>query len=109
MALHIADLGGDDNVTEAERAIIRRAAVIITEQERMEREFARSDGGSGLAVLEIYQRLSNKAEAQSVLFGRPSRFWPSRGVVPGPSRSRISMNPRPRRFQGGSSSRLRIS
>ena len=109
MALHIADLGGDDNVTEAERAIIRRAAVIITEQERMEREFARSDGGSGLAVLEIYQRLSNKAEAQLVLFGRPRRFRPSRGGVPAPSRSQISMNPRPRRFQGGSSSRLRIS
>jgi hypothetical protein len=36
-----ADLGGDQNISEAERAIIRRAAVIITELER-------SDGAPGI-------------------------------------------------------------
>ena len=30
VALHITDLGGNTNVSEAERAIVRRAAVIIT-------------------------------------------------------------------------------
>lgn len=59
VALHITDLGGDANVSEAERAIIRRAAVIITELERMERDFALSEGAPGLAELEVYQRLSN--------------------------------------------------
>jgi hypothetical protein len=43
-----ADLGGDQNISEAERAIIRRAAVIITELERMEKNFARSDGAPGI-------------------------------------------------------------
>jgi hypothetical protein len=43
-----ADLGGDQNISEAERAIIRRAAVIITELERMEKDFARSDGAPGI-------------------------------------------------------------
>ena len=41
-----ADLGGDQNISEAERAIIRRAA--ITELERMEKDFARSDGAPGI-------------------------------------------------------------
>jgi hypothetical protein len=59
MALHIADLGGDQNVSEAERAIIRRAAVIITELERMERNFALSEGAPGVSELEIYQRMAN--------------------------------------------------
>ena len=59
IALHVTDLGGDQNVSEAERAIIRRAAVIITELERMERDFARSEGAPGLAELETYQRMAN--------------------------------------------------
>ena len=59
MALHVADLGGDQNVSEAERAIIRRAAVIITELERMERDFALSEGAPGIPELEMYQRMAN--------------------------------------------------
>jgi hypothetical protein len=31
MALHLSDLGGDDNVSEAERSIIRRAATLTVE------------------------------------------------------------------------------
>jgi hypothetical protein len=54
VALHIADLGGNQNVSEAERAIIRRAAVIITELERMEKTFALSEGAPGIAELEAY-------------------------------------------------------
>jgi hypothetical protein len=30
IAAHISDLGGEDNVSEAERSIIRRAAVLTT-------------------------------------------------------------------------------
>jgi hypothetical protein len=57
--LHVADLGGDANVSEGERAIIRRAAVIITELERMERAFALSEGAPGIPELETYQRMAN--------------------------------------------------
>lgn len=39
-ALHIADLGGDANVSEAERSIVRRAATLTVELERMEAAFA---------------------------------------------------------------------
>jgi hypothetical protein len=59
VALHVADLGGDQNISAAEKAIIRRAAVIITELERMERAFALTEGAPGVAELEIYQRMAN--------------------------------------------------
>jgi hypothetical protein len=39
-----ADLGGDSNINEGERAIVRRAAVLITELERMEATFALCEG-----------------------------------------------------------------
>jgi hypothetical protein len=54
--LHVADLGGDDNISEAERAIVRRAAVLITELERMECSFALSEGAPDIATLDAYQR-----------------------------------------------------
>jgi hypothetical protein len=56
--LHVADLGGIDNVSEAEKAIIRRAATLICELERREAEFAVGEGASDIA-LEVYQRASN--------------------------------------------------
>jgi hypothetical protein len=59
VALHVADLGGDQNISESERAIIRRAAVIICELERMERGFALGEGAPGIPDLETYQRMAN--------------------------------------------------
>ena len=75
IALHVADLGGDQNVSEAERAIIRRAAVLITELERMERDFALSEGAPGIAELEVYQRAANSMRRllESVGLQRRSR------------------------------------
>jgi hypothetical protein len=40
IAAHLADLGGHNNTSEAERSIIRRAAVLTTELERLEQRFA---------------------------------------------------------------------
>jgi hypothetical protein len=57
-ALIIDDLGGDDLVTEAQRAIVRRAALLITECERLETGFAVA-GAASLAELEVYSRISN--------------------------------------------------
>jgi hypothetical protein len=58
LALHINDLGGPDNVSEGERAIVRRAATLMVELERMETEFAGDNGGT-LETLELYQRCAN--------------------------------------------------
>jgi hypothetical protein len=57
--LHLADKGGEVNVSEGERAIIRRAAVLIVELERQEAAFAAAGGAPDIASLDAYQRASN--------------------------------------------------
>src|ERR1700731_3550829 len=53
--LHLADLGGDDRVSESERSIVRRAAVIETELERLEATFAVA-GMAEPNALDLYSR-----------------------------------------------------
>jgi hypothetical protein len=55
---HVADLGGVDNCSAAERSIIRRAAVLTTELEQLETKFALA-GQADAGDLETYQRCSN--------------------------------------------------
>jgi len=55
LADHIADLGGQENTSAAERSIIRRAAVLTVELERLETRFA-SAGGASVEDLDLYQR-----------------------------------------------------
>jgi hypothetical protein len=60
IALHTADLGGADNLSAAEHAIVRRAAVIMISLEKMEFQFALVDAeGVSAADLDLYQRPSN--------------------------------------------------
>ena len=58
MSLHINDLGGADNCSEAEKAIARRAACLIVELEQLEVKFAQA-GEATPFQLECYQRGSN--------------------------------------------------
>lgn len=58
IAAHIADLGGVDNTSAAERSIIRRASTLTVELERMETAFATAGEASPLD-LEVYQRCAN--------------------------------------------------
>jgi hypothetical protein len=53
LTLHLSDLGGQDNTSEAERSLMRRAAVITVELERMERQFALA-GEASAADLDLY-------------------------------------------------------
>ena len=55
---HLADLGGVDNTSAAERSIIRRAATLSVELDRMEAQFAMA-GEASPADLECYQRGAN--------------------------------------------------
>lgn len=61
MALHLSDLGGDDHVSEAQRSIVRRAATLEVELERLELKFALADPARPVeaADLDLYQRTSN--------------------------------------------------
>jgi hypothetical protein len=58
IAAHVADLGGPDNCSAAERSIIRRASTLTVELERMETTFALA-GEASPFDLEIYQRCAN--------------------------------------------------
>jgi hypothetical protein len=58
IAIHLSDLGGVDNVSEAERSIIRRIATLTVELERMESTFATA-GEATPAQLDLYQRTAN--------------------------------------------------
>jgi len=55
---HISDLGGIDNISEAEHALCKRAAVLVTELERREATFAQA-GGADDAALAAYQTCVN--------------------------------------------------
>jgi hypothetical protein len=46
IALHLADMGGADNVSAAEHSIIRRAAVMTVELEQLEVKFALDQGNA---------------------------------------------------------------
>jgi hypothetical protein len=53
--LHLNDLGGEADASEAEKALVRRAAALIVELERLETKFALSDGATS-TQLDDYQR-----------------------------------------------------
>ena len=57
LELHLSDMGGADNASEAERSILRRAATLTVELERLEAKFA--EGNSNNKDLETYQRCAN--------------------------------------------------
>jgi hypothetical protein len=56
---HEADLGGEANLSEGQRSIIRRATMIELQLEMMEGRFADNEGAASVYQLESYQRASN--------------------------------------------------
>lgn len=55
MVLHLADIGGEDAASEAEKSIVRRVATLTVELEQMETRFAQA-GGAEAEDLDLYQR-----------------------------------------------------
>jgi hypothetical protein len=78
LALHLSDLGGADNISEAQKAIARRAAVLIVELEQLEQKFA-TQGASEGGQLDQYQRVSNTLRRLLESLGLERR---SRDVTP---------------------------
>lgn len=58
IGLHLSDLGGEDNVSEAEKSIIRRASTLTVELERLELVFAQA-GEAKPEQIDLYQRTAN--------------------------------------------------
>ena len=57
--LHLLDLGGPEVCSEAQVSLVRRAATLEIELERMEYEFARPDRIAGGKALDRYSMLAN--------------------------------------------------
>jgi hypothetical protein len=57
IGLYLSDLGGDDNVSEGERSIVRRIAVMTVEIERVELRLAMCDEPSD-RLIDLYIRSS---------------------------------------------------
>jgi hypothetical protein len=58
MALHLSDLGGEDHCSQAELSLVRRAACLTVELERLEYNFATSPDPDTFA-LDAYQRTAS--------------------------------------------------
>ena len=57
IAAHInSDLGGEDNISVAERSLIRRVAVLTTQLEMLEARFAAADGIASESEVDLYIR-----------------------------------------------------
>ena len=83
MALHVAALGGEEAISESEKALVRRAACIVVELEQMEQKFA-ANGEATVAQLEAYQRASNSLRRLLEVIGSQTA---SEGCHPPPSAS----------------------
>jgi len=54
---HLSDLGGEDNTSAAEQSLVRRAAVLTVELERIEARFATA-GEASAAEIDLYARVA---------------------------------------------------
>jgi hypothetical protein len=75
---HVADLGGVDNCSAAERSIIRRASVLTVELERLEARFATA-GEASADDLDLYQKTAGSLRRLLEAVGLQRR---SRDVTP---------------------------
>ena len=57
--LHESDLGGEDLISESERRLVRRAAMLTLQCELLDHKFALSEGEASVIDLDRYQRASN--------------------------------------------------
>lgn len=78
--LHISDLGGPMAVSEAERSIVRRAATMTVELERLESQFA-VNGEASARELDLYQRTAGNLRRLLEAVGTSRR---QRNITPDP-------------------------
>jgi hypothetical protein len=59
IADHVADLGGEDALSTAELALVRRASMLTLQTELMEARWQENNGEASAKQIETYQRTSN--------------------------------------------------
>jgi hypothetical protein len=80
IAAHLSDLGGEINTSAAERSIVRRAAILTVELERLEARFATA-GEASADDLDLYQRTAGNLRRLLEAVGLQRR---PRDVTPDP-------------------------
>jgi hypothetical protein len=73
IALHLSDLGGEENATEAEKALVRRVAALITEIEIIETKLATVGDGGSPKMLDLYGRMVGHLRRVFELLGTTRR------------------------------------
>ena len=75
ISLHVSDLGGPDAISEAEKALVRRASMLILQCELLEQRWARNGGEASEKSLIAYQRVASALRRilESLGLGRRSR------------------------------------
>jgi hypothetical protein len=58
LAAHIADAGGEDILSEGQKALIRRCAMLELQLEMLDAKFARNEGCASAKDLDLYGRTS---------------------------------------------------
>ncbi len=77
--LHTSDLGGPGAVSVAEACLVRRAAVLTTELEQLERRFALAGQATALD-LDLYQRCAGNLRRLLEAVGLQRRARPVQGL-----------------------------
>jgi hypothetical protein len=71
---HVSDCGGDENLSEAERSLIRRATTLEIQLELIEQRIAANEGGYATsAQLNDYQRAANSLRRILLALGTKRR------------------------------------
>ena len=82
MAAHTSDLGGEDYLSEAERRLVRRAAMLTLQLELMEHRWATErEGEAGPKSLLTYHTVTNTLRRVHETLGLKRR---SRDITPHP-------------------------
>jgi hypothetical protein len=79
MMAHEADLGGDANISEGERRLVKRAAMLTLQLEMMEQRWAANEGEASTKQIETYQRVTGALRRLLESLGLQRR---SRDVTP---------------------------
>jgi hypothetical protein len=76
---HTSDLGGDDHISEGERRLVRRCAMLTLQLEMMETRWAENDGEANTQQIETYQRVTGalRRTLESLGLGRRAKTVPS--------------------------------
>ena len=76
---HVADLGGEENISHSERVLLNRASMLVLQLEMIEALFAKNGGMASPRQLDRYQRVTNTLRRTLETLGVQRR---SRDITP---------------------------